>query len=146
MQAIASAADGGLRISNLEWTFHSRPYFGLRFYHFLLPLFCRPCVSTCGQLQEPPDCLLRLIPPILNSHANNIFCIFCGKSCSFPCSCYVFSLLQTSAHQYTHIALLQDTLGSHHNGLNIQGCACWPAVQISPAFSRNHALRIAQHL
>ena len=54
---------------------------------------------------------------MLNSHANDLFLHLVVKSFSFPCSCYVFffqhpSLLQTCAH-----------------GLNIQGCACWGAVQ-----------------
>ena len=116
MEAITSAGDGGCCISNLEWTSHSRPYFGLMFYHFLLPLFC-PCVSICGQLQEPPDLFIEIDTPYAELSCQQPFLHLVVKSFSFPCSCYVFffqhpSLLQTCAH-----------------GLNIQGCACWGAVQ-----------------
>ena len=108
------------------------------FYHSLLPLLVLLCLfSTGGQLQEPfVMCLLRLIPPM--PHANSFFFYillgtFFYSLVHVMCFFQQSSLLQTCAHQYTHIALLQDTLGSNQNGLNIEGYACWDAILLYKA-------------
>lgn len=119
MEAITSAGDGGCCISNLEWTSHSRPYFGLMFYHFLLPLFC-PCVSICGQLQEPPVLFIEIDTPYAELSCQQPFFTSC-------CEIFFIPLFMLCVFLSTSFASSNMRSWVKHSGLCLLGCCTKPS-------------------
>lgn len=70
------------------------------FYHFLLPLFC-PCVSICGQLQEPPDLFVEIDTPYAElSCQQPFFYILLGNlfHSLVHAMCFSFNILRFFKH------------------------------------------------